>query len=140
MNILLAVDGSTSTQRLLEYLVVHDTLFGSAHRYTALYVVPPVPVAIAKQVARPALVRLCVAAAERVLEPVERFALQHGLRLQTRHVVGAAGAVIAEVAAGSAADLVVIGSHGHEHELGVPYGSTTGRVLASCRVPVLIVR
>ena len=36
MKILLAVDGSDYTRRMLSYLTTHDELLGPGHRYTAL--------------------------------------------------------------------------------------------------------
>jgi hypothetical protein len=43
MKILLAVDGSEYTKRMLAYLAAHDELLGPGHEYTALTVVTPVP-------------------------------------------------------------------------------------------------
>ena len=43
MKILVAVDGSSYTKRMLAYLVAHDEWLGNAHQYTVLHAVPAVP-------------------------------------------------------------------------------------------------
>lgn len=43
MNILLAVDGSPYTQKMLAYLTSHPEILGSAHSYSAITVQPQLP-------------------------------------------------------------------------------------------------
>ena len=43
MKILVAVDGSPFTRRMLAYLAAHDEWLGDAHQYTLLHVTPAVP-------------------------------------------------------------------------------------------------
>ena len=43
MKILVPVDGSTFTKRMLAYLTAHDEWLGGAHHYTLLHVAPAVP-------------------------------------------------------------------------------------------------
>ena len=43
MKILVAVDGSPYTKRMLAYLAAHDEWLGDKHQYTVLHVVPAVP-------------------------------------------------------------------------------------------------
>src|SRR5262245_30517512 len=43
MKILLPVDGSAYTKRMLAYIAAHDELLGPAHDYLALHVAAPVP-------------------------------------------------------------------------------------------------
>ena len=43
MNILLAVDGSTYTKRMLAYLATHSELFATGNDYTVLTVQPQLP-------------------------------------------------------------------------------------------------
>lgn len=54
--------------------------------------------------------------------------------------VGPAGEAVAKAAAGGKFDLVIMGSHGHGAIAGMVLGSVTSRVLATCDVPLLIVR
>ncbi|OYU88768.1 MAG: universal stress protein UspA, partial [Burkholderiales bacterium PBB5] len=43
MKILVPVDGSAFTKRMLAYLAAHDEWLGAAHSYTVLHVAPAVP-------------------------------------------------------------------------------------------------
>jgi len=43
MNILLAVDGSAYTRKMLDYLASHDEMLGPEHQYTAITVQLPLP-------------------------------------------------------------------------------------------------
>jgi len=54
--------------------------------------------------------------------------------------VGSAGELIAKAAEAGAFDLVVMGSHGHSALGNLVMGSVATRVLAHCKVPVLLVR
>ena len=48
MQILLPVDGSDYTKRMLAYVAAYDELLGAAHEYTFLTVVPPIPLHAAR--------------------------------------------------------------------------------------------
>lgn len=52
MNILLAVDGSPYTKKMLAYLAAHDEMLGTSHSYTAITVQPQLPRARAPRWAR----------------------------------------------------------------------------------------
>ena len=43
MNILLAVDGSAYTKKMLAYLAAHDYLQGAVHQYAVITVQPALP-------------------------------------------------------------------------------------------------
>ena len=43
MKILLPVDGSDYTKRMLSYIAAHDELLGAGHEYTALTAVSKIP-------------------------------------------------------------------------------------------------
>jgi len=138
MKILLAVDGSDYTKRMLAYLATHEEMLGKADSFTALTVVPGIP-PHALSFLDPSVVEdYFRSESESVLEPVRRFAAQKGWPLAAERRVGHAGDVIAEVADGGRYDLVVMGSHGHSALAGAVLGSVTARVLAKCRTPLLI--
>ena len=140
MKILLAVDGSPYTKRMLGYVAAHDEFVGAGHEYTALTVVPAVPPRARAYLDKATLDGYYADEARRVLDPVEKFAVQKGWNLRATHAVGHAGDAIAEAAASGAYDLVVLGSHGHSALANVVLGSVATGVLAKCRTPVLIVR
>jgi nucleotide-binding universal stress UspA family protein len=140
MKILLAVDGSTYTERMLDYVGRHPSLFGPQQQYVAVTVVPPI-LAHAARFLDPSLIEGHHAdAAQAVLAPVcERLAAA-GLDVRQRHMAGHAAEAIAAIARDEGADLIVMGSHGHGALANVALGSVATGVLARSQVPVLIVR
>jgi nucleotide-binding universal stress UspA family protein len=140
VKILLAVDGSATTHRMLAYVAAREELLGPNHTYTALTVVTPVsPYALA-QLPQDTIDSWQVSEGEAVLEPVRKFAAQNHWPLETRMEVGSPGDVIAQVAREGGFDLVLMGTHGHSALTNVVLGSVATRVLAQCRIPVLLVR
>jgi nucleotide-binding universal stress UspA family protein len=140
MKILLAVDGSAYTKRMLAYLAAHDELLGADRQYTVMTVVPPLPVHVTGYLDRALVEDYYRDEARKVLDPVLAFARQQGWTLDVRQPVGRAGDLIAEAAAAGHHDLVVMGSHGHSPMGSLLLGSVTQRVLAQCEAPVLVVR
>jgi nucleotide-binding universal stress UspA family protein len=140
MKILLAVDGSAYTKRMLGYAAAHEELFGPQHQYTVITVVPPVPPHASSYIDRATLDDYYTDEAKAVLEPVLAFATQKNWLLNALHPVGHAGDVIAEAATSGKFDLVVMGSHGHSSVANLVLGSVVSRVLAQCKTPLLIIR
>lgn len=140
MRILLAVDGSAYTKRMLSYVAAHDELLGSRNEYTALTVVAAIPQHAQRYVDLQAVSGYYDDEAKEVLEPVTRFAAQLGWKLEAKHLVGNAGDLIAETAINGRYGLIVMGSHGHSALGNVVLGSVASRVLARCKIPVLIIR
>ncbi|MDP1535952.1 MAG: hypothetical protein Q8L95_02040 [Burkholderiales bacterium] len=66
MKVLLAVDGSACTKRMLAYVAAHDEWLGARHRYTVLNVVPLMPPRAAVTAARDVIQRYYHDEAERV--------------------------------------------------------------------------
>jgi nucleotide-binding universal stress UspA family protein len=140
MKILLPVDGSDYTKRMLGYLAAHDELLGAGHEYTAFTAVAPVPPHAARFLDRVTLERYYQEEAEEVLRPVKRFAEQHGWTIHVAHAAGHAADSIAAFAQAEKPDLVVMGTHGHSTLGNVILGSVASGVLARCTLPVLLIR
>jgi nucleotide-binding universal stress UspA family protein len=140
MKILLAVDGSEYTKRMLAYLGAHEELVGSNSQFTFLTAVAPVPPHVTQFVGADALASYYADQAEAVLQPIRRYAAQHGWQWTTRHDIGHAAEVIATAASSGEHELLVIGSHGHGALKSMVLGSVAAGVLARCKTPVLIVR
>jgi nucleotide-binding universal stress UspA family protein len=140
MKILLAVDGSAYTHRMLAHLAAHDELLGKGHEYTAITVVPPVPARAASFLSHEVLHGYYDEQAEQVLKPVRAFAAQQGWPFEARHVAGHPADAIAEFAEAGRFDLLVMGTHGHSALGSMVLGSTTLRVIAESKLPVLLVR
>lgn len=140
MKILLAVDGSHVTKRMLSYIAAHDELLGSAHEYTLLTVVVPVPGYAMKHLERKTVEDYYVEQAEEVFRPIRSFAEQQGWKIRLMHKAGQAADEIASLADSERVDLVVMGAHGHSSLANVVLGSVATGVLARCKTPVLLIR
>jgi nucleotide-binding universal stress UspA family protein len=140
MNILLAVDGSAYTKKMLAYLATHSELLGSSHEYTVVTVQTPLPARARAALGKAVVDGYYAEEAEKVLAPVCKFLKRHGVDAKRVVKVGAAGESIAKVADGGPFELLVMGSHGHGALATLVMGSVTTQVLAHCKVPVLIVR
>jgi nucleotide-binding universal stress UspA family protein len=77
---------------------------------------------------------------EKVIAPVTKFLLRHGINAKSASKVGSAGALISKLAEEGKFDMVVMGSHGHGAWANLVMGSVATQVLAHCKVPVLMVR
>ncbi len=119
MKVLLAVDGSAYSKRMLAYLAAHDELLGGDNEFTVVTVLPSLPSAAEIYVDPDRLRKAHLEEAEGILRPVRSFA---------------------EHAEGGEYDLLVMGSHGHSPLVGLVLGSVATRVLAQCRTPVLLIR
>ena len=140
MKILLAVDGSSYTKRMLAYVAAHDEWLGARHQYTVLSVVPFMPARAAAVTARDVIQRYYTDEAERVLKPIRRFFKQQRLEANFIGQAGNVAHTIIELADGGGFDLLVMGSHGHGNLVNLVMGSVATKVLANSKVAVLLVR
>ena len=140
MKILLAVDGSAFTKKMLAYLTTHLDLFSGDIEYTALTVHGALPPRARAAVGREIVETYYAEEAAKVLDPVVKFLTRHQLNVKTLSKVGNAGVLIAKTAESGKFDLIVMGSRGHGALGGLVMGSVATKVLASCEVPVLLVR
>lgn len=140
MKILLAVDGSPYTKHMLAYLAAHDDWFGKANEYTVLHGLTPLPNGLAALLSEDAIQARYDADAQEVFKPIRAFLQGRGIEARYLHPVGDPGKLLAQQAEQGKADLVMIGSHGHGALANVVLGSVATKVLAHCKVPVLVVR
>lgn len=140
MNILLAVDGSPYTKKMLAYLAAHDEMLGTSHSYTAITVQPQLPPRARATLGKEVLDKYYAEESEKVLAPVVKFLGRQGVQLKTISKVGSAGETIAKTAESGKFDLIVMGTHGHGSLGKLVMGSVSTQVLANCTVPVLLVR
>lgn len=141
MKILVPVDGSPYSKRMLAYLAAHDEWLGGAHEYTVLHTVAAVPPRAAAVIDKATLKAYYDDEAEKVLKPIRAFFARHK-ELKTSFVAksGHAAEAIPAMADKGRFDLVIMGSHGHGSLGNLVLGSVATRVLANCKVPVLLVR
>ena len=140
MKILLAVDGSPYTKKMLAYLTTHEELFSPGNEYIVFTVKPVVPARARAAVGTQIMDQYYVDEAEKVLAPVTKFLLRHGIDAKSEWKIGHAGETIAQFAESDKFDMLIMGSHGHGTLVNLVMGSVVTEVLANCKVPVLLVR
>jgi nucleotide-binding universal stress UspA family protein len=141
MKILVPVDGSEFSKRMLAYLAAHDDFMGPQHDYTVLHVVPAVPPRAAAVMDKQTLDDYYGDEAEKVFKPIREFFTRQGLTtVKFVREIGHAAEVISKLADAGGYELLVLGSHGHGSLAGLVMGSTSTKVLAHCGVPVLLIR
>jgi nucleotide-binding universal stress UspA family protein len=126
MKILLAVDGSEYTKKMLAYLTTHDELFSTDNRYTLLTVNPQLPPRARAAVGKDMVDAYHQEEAEKVLSPVTKFLLRHGIDAKTVAKVGHAGETISKTADSGKYDLVVITRSRHLGQPGHGLGGHPG--------------
>lgn len=143
MKILLAIDGSPYTKKMLAYLAAHEELLGGSarsHAFTVLTVHPNLPPRARAALSQEMVQEYYAEEAASILDPVCAFMAQHGITPERRSEIGHAGETIAEVAEAGKFDLIVMGTHGQGSLGRLVMGSVSTKVLASCSVPVLLIR
>ncbi|MDO9202208.1 MAG: universal stress protein [Hydrogenophaga sp.] len=140
MKILLAVDGSKYTKKMLAYLATHDEVFSAKNEFTLFTAQIPLPPRARAAVGSDIANGYYADEVEKVTAPVVKFLKRHSIEAQVLSKVGAPGELIAKTAEAGKFDLVMMGSHGHSALGNLVMGSVATQVIAHCKVPVLLVR
>ena len=139
MKILLAVDGSTYTKKMLAYMAAHE-LFSAKNDYTAVTAQMVLPAQARAALGKDLVDKYYEDESQRVMAPVAAYLLRHDIRAKCIWKISKPGELISKTATDGKFDLVVMGSHGHGALMNLVVGSVATEVLAGCKVPVLIVR
>lgn len=144
-HILIAIDGSESSQAAIEHGVALAKVLGA--RITGVHAVPDFlpPLDSAFQSAafpsREEYVRLAKIEAEGVLAQVSRACSAAGVACDLAHAVESRPArLILAIAAERGCDLICMSSHGRRGLSALLLGSETQKVLSHGSLPVLVVR
>ncbi len=78
--------------------------------------------------------------AEKVLAPAYKFLARHDISAQSSWKVGHSAETIVKFAESGKFDLILMGSHGHGSVVNMVMGSVATKVLANCKIPVLLIR
>jgi len=140
MKILLAVDGSDYTRKMLDYVTTNNTLFDASHDYTVFNAQPPLPPHARSAIGSTAAQDYHREEAQKVVDPAVAALQAKGLRAKGEWRVGYQGETIAHFAEDNKFDLVIMGTHGQGALARLVMGSVTTQVLAHCGVPVLLIR
>ncbi len=140
MNVVIAVDFSEVTQRILE--VVEGVSAGRAMRLYLIHVAAPDPAFVGWE-AGPEVVRQQVATEfrreHRDVDALARELRDAGRDVTALCVQGPTVDTILAEAEQLQADLIVVGSHGHGATYDLLVGSVSSGVIRKSRVPVLVV-
>lgn len=140
MKILLAVDGSEYTRKMLDYVLANRTLFDASHEYVVLNTQPPLPPHARSALGSQVVNDYYKDESIKVLTPAADKLATGGLKVEQVWKIGPAGETIAAVAREGHCDMIIMGTHGHGALARLVMGSVTARVLAECTVPVLLIR
>jgi nucleotide-binding universal stress UspA family protein len=140
MKILLPVDGSDYTKRMLGYIAARDDVLGRDNDYLVYTAVAPIPAYATRFLDKDNVEGYYRDEAEVVLRPIRAFAAQRGWKAEFIHGHGHASDAIAAIAQTYKSDLIVMGTHGQTALGNVVLGSVATGVLARSKTPVLLVR
>ncbi|WP_049901359.1 universal stress protein [Natrinema sp. J7-1] len=141
-HVLVAVDDSTQSTEALEFAC---TEYPDA-TITALYVLDPGDFYAVSGVEGTAVANYDEIEghhqdrAEDVLDGAREQAAEHGIDLETEHVIGGGSRSIVDYAAEHEVDHIVVGSHGRTGASRILLGSVAETVARRAPVPVTIVR
>ena len=88
MKILLAVDGSPYTQKMLAYLTSHQELLGAGHEYTLITVQPLLPARARAALGKDVVEQYYDEESTKILEPVRDFLSARNVPAQVISKVG----------------------------------------------------
>ena len=140
MKILLAVDGSAYTQKMLAYLTSHQEMLGTGHEYTIITVQPLLPPRARAALGKEVVEQYYDEESAKILQPVLEFLKGRGVEAQSIAKVGPIADTIIHGAQDGKFDLIAMGTHGHGALGRLVMGSVSSQVLAGCTIPVLLIR
>ena len=140
MKILLAVDGSAYTQKMLAYLTSHQEMLGTGHEYTIITVQPLLPPRARAALGKEVVDQYYDEESTKILQPVQDFLKARGVEAQSVSKVGPIADTIIKEAQDGKFDMIAMGTHGHGALGRLVMGSVSSQVLAGCTIPVLLIR
>lgn len=141
MKVLIATDGSNHSLAALNAFLSRRAWFREVPAVELVHVHPPIPYPRAAAWAgKEAVDRYYDEESELALKPAEAILTRQGVPFRPVKLVGDAAREIIGHAAASDCDLVVMGTHGHTAMGNLVMGSVATKVLASSKVPVLLLK
>ena len=141
MKILVAIDGSPSSQAALEQLIGKFGYFRDTPRVTLIHVHPPIPYKTAASVVgKEVVARYYAEEADAALAQARDLLDAHGIDFDVEKCVGNPAEEIVARARDGAYDIIAMGTRGHTALANLVMGSVATRVIATSTVPVLLLK
>lgn len=140
MKVLFASDGSTCSDRAARYLAGTLRRHDGDLRVTLLHVDAPMLGGVISALGERRVAELHDENSDAALRSARRRLKRAQVPFEERHAVGNPAQHICRTAEKERFDLIAMGSHGRTPLGSALLGSVALRVLAQCKVPVLIVR
>lgn len=140
MNILLAVDGSSASDRATRHVVNLAKELAAPPTLTLVNVSLPLLKAASNKLGRKATADYYASNSEHAVHKARRMLERAKLEFAQVFAVGDPAAEIARLAAKHDADLVVMGSRGQTALKSLLLGSVATKVLAQSTVPLTVIR
>jgi nucleotide-binding universal stress UspA family protein len=140
MKILMPIDGSLFSKSALSFIASRTALIKLEPEIELLNVQYPVSLRVARAAGSDLVRSHHESEAKKVIKPALAVFKRAGLRAKATALVGSPGPEVIRIAAAGAADLIVMGSHGHTGLKNLLFGSVTQTVLASSTTPLLVLR
>lgn len=141
MKILALVDGSTCSNKAVEYIASKPSLLQTSDGLYLLHVHLPVPSGLARSiVGEDAVNNYYSEESKAALGPAEQILRKNGIQFVSSFTVGKIDEQVDAYVKKHGIGLIVMGSHGHGGFKNFVMGSVATKVLTTASVPVLIVR
>jgi nucleotide-binding universal stress UspA family protein len=139
IKVLVAVDGSDYTNRMLDFLVRNIGIIPKQPEFTVLHAVPKASAHALSVLDRLVLKHYYQDEATRVFRPVRSRFRKIGVEAEFIYRIGNPAEVISSTAESGGFHILVMGTQGTNALSRLVMGSVVSRVMAECKVPVLLV-
>jgi len=136
-RILVAVDGSIHSDRVVDVAIQYAQQFGS--RLVLVHCHRRFPTVLGEPYREKEIAGI-IREAEELVKPYQNRFAGEGIEVETRLLEGPAGAAISSAAEIEKCDLIIMGSRGLSNIASLIVGSVTTRVLQTASCSVLVVR
>lgn len=140
MKILLAVDGSTYTQKALDFIVEHKHLLGADRELIVMHAQMALPTGFNVIMGFEKAQEVHEIEAESIFKPIRKFLDQNAITYRCLTSIGPIVKEIIDTAKAEHAHLIIMGTHGRDLVGRAVMGSVAQKVVAQSTVPVLLVK
>lgn len=139
VKVLVAVDGSEYTKRIIDFLTSNLDIMHQPAEFTVLHAVQKMSQHAVAVLDRSMVKRYYQEEANRIFRPIRRRFKTFGMEANFVYKVGNAAEVISGEAESGKFDILIMGAQGAHPLKRLVMGSVVSRVMAECKVPVLLV-